>query len=477
MAATVFASSAMNRPQPGGSAGFGPSCLIYDPLGPLGILSNYAITPFEIGGETWPSVEHFFQAAKFRRQEDRSLVRLAPRAADAKDLAWGQLSDRVRPDWDHVRTAVMNEALRAKFEQYGAARDILLATWPMPLIENSPTDAFWGIGPDGLGRDKFGRSLEGVRAALVGRTSPLAIKRPVAGASRGGHSRVEFVELDCNKALARSVADAPELVFKSFQHMAVDQLMLSEALSLGVPPSWTVAPAEDRGISELQNLHDTIVLHYGGPDQFYQVLGQIFDQKYANYTWHQDARCGVFDWVRQFRGILASILGGKCATGRILAVGAGAGNEAGQVWSAFDARVTLSEIGARLLHNCRTEAPEARVIRNRAESLKDVPDASQDLYCALRVYESVFFDIPRSLTEAARVLKPGGSIIISVSNGYLTPHGSIVRGQIGKNGQLDSLAPWLKIMEIASLTRSIGFQYWQFHDLQSELALSAIFEK
>jgi ribA/ribD-fused uncharacterized protein len=167
----------MSRPQPNASAGFGPCCLIYEPLGPLGILSNYAITPFEIDGDTWPSVEHFFQAAKFLRQEDRMAVRLALRATGAKELAWGQLSDRVRPDWDNVRTAVMDEALRAKFEQYGAARDILLATWPMPLVENSPSDAFWGVGPDGLGQDRLGRSLEAVRNALVGRASPLAACR------------------------------------------------------------------------------------------------------------------------------------------------------------------------------------------------------------------------------------------------------------------------------------------------------------
>jgi hypothetical protein len=79
------------------------------------------------------------------------------------------------------------------------------------------------------------------------------------------------------------------------------------------------------------------------------------------------------------------------------------------------------------------------------------------------------------LAEAARVLKPGGGIIISVSNGYLTPDGSIVRGQIGKDGELDLLAPWRKILEIASLTLPIGFRDWQFHDLKSELAISAIF--
>jgi hypothetical protein len=35
--------------------------------------------------------------------------------------------------------------------------------WP---LQNSPTDAFWGSGPDGKGRNELGKALMRLRAAL-----------------------------------------------------------------------------------------------------------------------------------------------------------------------------------------------------------------------------------------------------------------------------------------------------------------------
>jgi len=66
----------------------GPCGLIYDPLGSLGILSNFAVTPFILDGHCWPSVERYFQAAKFDNDDSKRIIRGAPTAAAAKTLAW-----------------------------------------------------------------------------------------------------------------------------------------------------------------------------------------------------------------------------------------------------------------------------------------------------------------------------------------------------------------------------------------------------
>jgi len=114
------------------------------------------------------------------------------------------------------------------------------------------------------------------------------------------------------------------------------------------------------------------------------------------------------------------------------------------------------------------------VYKRRAERLAAIADAKYDLYCALRTYESVFFDVRASMKEARRVLKPGGCIVISVSNGYLTSDGGIVRGQIRGGGLLDVFAPWKMLLEIGLVAAECKFSEFAFFDLWSEIGFSAM---
>lgn len=73
---------------------------------------------------------------------------------------------RLRPDWDAVREDYMREALEAKFGQHAELRALLEATGDAELIEHTRTDAYWGDGGDGHGKNRLGILLMELRKRL-----------------------------------------------------------------------------------------------------------------------------------------------------------------------------------------------------------------------------------------------------------------------------------------------------------------------
>jgi ribA/ribD-fused uncharacterized protein len=89
----------------------------------------------------------------------------APRRA-SKD-SWFKLRGREpRADWHDVKLEIMRRADRAKYEQNPELAAMLLATGDAELIEDSPSEPFWGIGPDGNGSNWAGRVLMEIRESL-----------------------------------------------------------------------------------------------------------------------------------------------------------------------------------------------------------------------------------------------------------------------------------------------------------------------
>jgi ribA/ribD-fused uncharacterized protein len=60
----------------------------------------------------------------------------------------------------------MRRADLAKFVQNPDLAELLLATGDAGLIEDSPSEPYWGIGPDGNGLNWAGRVLMEVRKIL-----------------------------------------------------------------------------------------------------------------------------------------------------------------------------------------------------------------------------------------------------------------------------------------------------------------------
>jgi ribA/ribD-fused uncharacterized protein len=61
------------------------------------------------------------------------------------------------PDWARRRVAVLEEILRAKLAQHPEAQEALRRSGHEDIVEDSPTDYFWGEGADGSGQNMLGR--------------------------------------------------------------------------------------------------------------------------------------------------------------------------------------------------------------------------------------------------------------------------------------------------------------------------------
>lgn len=130
-----------------------------------GEFSNFAAFPIELDGQTWPTSEHYFQAQKFPGTEHAEAIRLERSPMIAARMGRDRRKP-LRPDWDTVKDDLMRVAVRAKFRQHPALRELLLSTGDALLVEHTTNDAYWGDGGDGSGRNMLGRILMEVRDEL-----------------------------------------------------------------------------------------------------------------------------------------------------------------------------------------------------------------------------------------------------------------------------------------------------------------------
>ncbi len=117
------------------------------------------------------SVEHHYQAAKTVSFDDWQLVMSSATPADAKkcfkSVEKGGYGLTVRPDWEDVRLALMEQFTREKYATNNELRQKLLDTRGTFLIEgNTWGDTFWGV-CDGVGENNLGKILMKVRDSFL----------------------------------------------------------------------------------------------------------------------------------------------------------------------------------------------------------------------------------------------------------------------------------------------------------------------
>ena len=133
----------------------------------FGFLSHFHPSPIALDGETWPTVEHYYQAQKFTDPQLQAAIRAAEKPIIAKSLAEKNKA-ATRPDWDAVKDEVMYRAVRRKFELHAELRALLLATGEEDIAESAPSDYYWGVGREGTGQNRLGKMMERIRAELRG---------------------------------------------------------------------------------------------------------------------------------------------------------------------------------------------------------------------------------------------------------------------------------------------------------------------
>lgn len=130
---------------------------------PYGCFSNFSPDAVIIDDLTYPTSEHYYQSKKFEGTIHEVIVRQCKKPMDAAKYARNPKLP-LRSDWEQVKDSVMETALRAKFTQNSDARKTLLSTGERELVEDSPTDSYWGRGKDGKGKNMLGKLLMKIRA-------------------------------------------------------------------------------------------------------------------------------------------------------------------------------------------------------------------------------------------------------------------------------------------------------------------------
>lgn len=133
--------------------------------GPYYMFSNFSSFAVEIWERVWPTAEHAYQAAKFNDKAMWESVFNARSPHEAKVIARA-FDDRKRTNWSGLKLEVMEEILRAKLAQHEYIRKKLLDTGDRLIVEDSPTDNFWGGGPDDKGANHLGKLWMKLRAEL-----------------------------------------------------------------------------------------------------------------------------------------------------------------------------------------------------------------------------------------------------------------------------------------------------------------------
>lgn len=128
-------------------------------------LSNFSSFRVQWRGIDWMTSEHAYQAAKFRDPEIIEQIKNAISAHEAKKIAQAH-KDREIKNWSEIKIAVMEEILRAKLAQHLYIQRKLLESGHREIVENSPTDSFWGRGPDWKGKNFLGKLWMKLRAEM-----------------------------------------------------------------------------------------------------------------------------------------------------------------------------------------------------------------------------------------------------------------------------------------------------------------------
>lgn len=123
------------------------------------------LSNFSPHGAYWPTVEHYFQAQKFpNNPEYQEKIRLSHSPSQAKDLGRSRAVP-IRPDWDEVKDGIMRRAVQAKFDTHQRLKSELVQTGEEELIEDAPSDYYWGAGRTGTGKNRLGEILIETRSA------------------------------------------------------------------------------------------------------------------------------------------------------------------------------------------------------------------------------------------------------------------------------------------------------------------------
>ena len=137
--------------------------------GEYAFLSNFyeLEQPLVYDGISFPTIEHFYQAMKWKYKDIRQAIASHP----SKGLkAYCKTLPPIREDWDVIKLSVMEMGLRHKFsDRNPVLKQKLLATRDMYIEEgNYWNDRYWGVClKSGIGDNRLGQMLMDIRLDIM----------------------------------------------------------------------------------------------------------------------------------------------------------------------------------------------------------------------------------------------------------------------------------------------------------------------
>jgi len=137
----------------------------FDKVGdPYGYFSNFSPHTLLIDGNSWPTVEHFFQASKFSDIGLKEKIRSLDSPYKAAEFG-KENTNIVTDNWENEKEQIMIKALKTKFLQHPDLKVKLLLTGDTLIILNT-IDQYWGNGGNGKGKNRLGLLLMHLRDDL-----------------------------------------------------------------------------------------------------------------------------------------------------------------------------------------------------------------------------------------------------------------------------------------------------------------------
>ena len=140
-------------------------------------MTNFWKAYIHLDGETWSSVEHYFQWKKYDSNPNLStklkdIIKANIKNAKDCDAVFKLTNTRngvyrqyIHNYWHNIKDDVMQKAVYAKFSQNKRLRNMLIYTQNIQLCEDSPYDDYWGIKTQSNG--KPGRNMLGIMLMQV----------------------------------------------------------------------------------------------------------------------------------------------------------------------------------------------------------------------------------------------------------------------------------------------------------------------
>jgi len=184
-----------------------------------------------------------------------------------------------------------------------------------------------------------------------------------------------------------------------------------------------------------------------------------FETKYADRTEKDDERfTDIERWKEEFRDLLSDLGIQKFNKKRVINVGISNCLEAEGLFDKIEEFIGI-DLSPKALEGAKGNCPKLKCIVNDAEDLHGIENGSQDVYISLRTYQSTLFDINAALFEAYRVLRPGGWIVISISNTFIDETKGILKGLLlPESSEVDPDLPYRFISKIRERLKMLNFE-------------------